>query len=93
MVAPLCPPMTGTLNPFGSTSLPRAWAIKVEALTTSSVVTPKRRVGSNAPCVRSASAATGTVEFTGLVTIQQVALGHVLATSMKRSRIMPALVC
>lgn len=92
MVPPLWPPMTGTLKCLGSASPPRACAIKVEARTTSRVVTPKRRAGSKAPCLRRASAATGTVELTGLVTTQLIAWGHVLATSVKMSRMMLALV-
>lgn len=69
-----------------------ACAAKVEARTTSRVVTPNRRVGSKTPAFFKASAAMGSVEFTGLVTTQHVAEGHVAAISVKISRIMLALV-
>lgn len=65
-----------------------ACAAKVDARTTSRVVTPKRRVGSKTPALLRVSAATGTVELTGLVTTQQNALGHVAATSVKIERMM-----
>jgi hypothetical protein len=64
----------------------------VDARTMSRVVTPKSRVGSNAPALRSVSAATGTVEFTGFVTMHDMAPGHTFATSEKISRTMLALV-
>ena len=67
-------------------------AAKVEARTTSRVVIPNRWVGSKTPALFKASAAIGSVEFTGLVTTQHVAEGHVAATSVKISRIMLALV-
>lgn len=92
MVAPLWPPITGTLKSLGLEPLPMACAAKVEARTTSRVVTPNRRVGSKTPACFKASAAMGSVEFTGLVTTQHVAEGHVAAISVKMSRIMLALV-
>lgn len=80
MVAPLWPPITGTLILVGSASPPRTCAAKVDARTTSRVVTPKRRVGSKTPATRKVSAATGTVEFTGLVMMHEIASGQVFAT-------------
>lgn len=71
---------------------PKAWAAKVEARTTSKVVTPKTRVGSKAPPFFRPSVATGRVELTGFVTTQHIACGHVAAISVKISRIIPALV-
>lgn len=84
--------MTGTTKSLGSALPPNLWAANVEARTTSRVVTPKRRVGLKAPAFFKVSAATGTVEFTGLVTMQEIAFGHVAATSVKMSRMILALV-
>lgn len=93
MVAPLWPPITGTARVLGSAFPPKACAANVEARTTSRVVTPKSRVGSNTPARVKVSAATGTVAFTGLVTTQQTAVGHVTAISSKISRMIEAFVC
>jgi hypothetical protein len=49
-------------------------------------------VGSKTPAFFRASAATGRVEFTGFVTTQHIACGHVAAISVKISRIILALV-
>jgi hypothetical protein len=92
MVAPLWPPITGTLILVGSASPPRACAANVDARTTSKVVTPKRRAGSKTPAVRKVSAATGTVEFTGLVMIHEMAFGQVFATWVKMPLMIEALV-
>jgi len=46
MVTPECPPMTGTRKLRDSVGFPATSAMKVEARTTSRVVTPKRlRIG------------------------------------------------
>jgi hypothetical protein len=50
-------------------------------------------VGSKTPAARKASAATGTVELTGLVTMHEIALGQVFATWEKISQMIEALVC
>ena len=65
MVAPACPPITGT-----STSISRKFffsATNVFDRTTSSVVTPNSFLGSYTPLAFRISAAMGTVEFTGLL--------------------------
>jgi len=64
---------------------------KVLALTTSSVVTPKRRLGSYVPAFLKTSAAIGTVELTGLLITFTIALGQQFAIPSQRVRTIPAL--
>ena len=64
---------------------------KVLALTTSRVVTPKRRLGLYVPAFLNTSAAIGTVEFTGLLIKFTIALGQHLAMPSQRVRTIPAL--
>ena len=65
MVSPLCPPTTGIVSLRGSFS-PVSSAVKVDARTTSSVVTPNSLRASNTLWALRISAAMGTVELTGL---------------------------
>ena len=64
IVTPLWPPITGTRTSRGST--PEIEAVKVDARTISSVVTPKSFFGSNTLYLFKTSAKIGTVELTGL---------------------------
>uniref|UniRef100_A0A0A9EUG6 Pco104294 n=1 Tax=Arundo donax TaxID=35708 RepID=A0A0A9EUG6_ARUDO len=81
--------MTGTLISLGSS--PRTSPTKVFALTTSSVVTPRRRLGSYVPAFLKTSAAMGTVELTGLLITSTIALGQHFAIPSQRVRTIPAL--
>mmetsp|Transcript_37465 Transcript_37465/g.106280 ORF Transcript_37465/g.106280 Transcript_37465/m.106280 type:complete len:241 (-) Transcript_37465:14-736(-) len=101
IVLPAWPPTTGTLVFRGSK--PLASDTKVRARHASSEVTPKSLRGSKTPFCFNVSAATGTVEFTGLEITKMQALGHasaqpvikvltMLALMAKRSsRVMPGL--
>jgi len=64
---------------------------KVLALTTSSIVTPSKRLGSYVPAFLKNSAAMGTVEFTGLLTKFTIALGQHLAMPSHKVLTIPAL--
>lgn len=68
-------------------------ARKREARTTSRVVTPNRRAGSNTPAFSRVAATMGTVELTGLEMTRMCAVGATRATAAARSRTMDALVC
>lgn len=90
MVAPLWPPITVTGVSLGlAVEMP---ARKRVARTTSSVVTPKRRDGSNTPAFSRVDATMGTVEFTGFEITRMSAVGETRATDDARSRTMDALV-
>lgn len=91
MVAPLWPPMTVTGVSEGLASATPAR--KRAARTTSRVVTPKTRLGSNTPAFSRVAATMGTVELTGLEMIRTAAVGATRATAAARSRTMEALVC
>lgn len=66
--------------------------MKVEARTTSNVVTPNTFAGLYTPCFFRVSTAIGNVLFTGLVMINTKAVGQVSAIAVVRSRITPALI-
>lgn len=67
-------------------------AVKVEARTTSRVVTPKSFLGLNTLWHFRTSATIGTVELTGLEMTRIKALGQNVAIPFARSRTIPALI-
>ena len=81
---------TVTLVSLGSVP----WIVlkKVEALTTSKVVTPNNLLGSKTPCFFKTSAKMGTVELTGLEMMRTMAEGACSAVALARSRTIEALV-
>lgn len=62
------------------------------ARTTSSVVTPKTRRGSNVPAFSKTEATIGTVEFTGFEMTRTCASGETRATAAARLRTIEAFV-
>src|ERR1700720_4293023 len=90
IVAPLWPPTTVTGVSIGlALDIP---ARKRAARTTSRVVTPKRRAGSNTPAFSRVEATMGTVELTGFDMTRMCAVGATRATEAARSRTIDALV-
>ena len=67
-------------------------AVKVDARTTSRVVTPKSRCGLNTLCDFMTSATMGTVELTGLEMTRMNALGQFAAIPFAKSRTIPAFI-
>mmetsp|Transcript_33781 Transcript_33781/g.46777 ORF Transcript_33781/g.46777 Transcript_33781/m.46777 type:complete len:233 (-) Transcript_33781:62-760(-) len=90
MVAPACPPKTGTSTWPGRN--PLASAKKVLARSTSSEVTPISLAGSYTPAFLMTSATIGTVEFTGLEITFTTARGQCKATPWARVLTIDALV-
>lgn len=85
-----CPCKVSTMIYYKANSV-EVHTTKVLALTTSSVVTPKRRLGSYVPAFLKTSAAIGTVELTGLLITFTIALGQHFAIPSQRVRTIPAL--
>ena len=73
---PECPPTTVTLVSTGE--VPLISETKVDARTTSKVVTPKTRLGSKTPAFFKDSATIGTVELTGFEMMRTCDLGACL---------------
>ena len=90
-MGPECPPTTVTAVSTGLA--PLIPARNRAARTTSRVVTPNRRAGSNTPAFSRVLATIGTVELTGLEMTRMWAFGEVAATAVARSRTIEALVC
>jgi hypothetical protein len=83
--------MTGMTRSEGATP-PVILAVKVDALTTSRVVTPKSFLGLKTLWDLRTSATMGTVELTGLEITRTKALGQDDAIPFARSRTIPALI-
>lgn len=75
-----------------SWGLPITEETKVEARTTSRVVTPNNFLGSKTPAFLRTSAKMGTVELTGLEMTRMKALGAAVAMADARVAQMPALI-
>lgn len=90
-------PQKSNIKPTKQLKTYRHWSdtmhtTKVLALTTSSMVTPKSRLGSNVPALLKTSAAMGTVELTGLLIKLTIAFGQLFAIPSQRVLTIPALI-
>ena len=78
MVSAECPPMTSNLTSMSSPCEFRSISARnASARTTSRLVTPNRRLASNASCFLSIAAASGTKTLIGLETITTSAFGQI----------------